>query len=71
MKTKKAVEKLTQELGKDDSLYISYQANIAMAFMDEFEKFYGGTAIANKTKREIHQIANAGAKRFLDSWIAR
>lgn len=60
--TKEAVEKLTQELKKDEGFFISYQANIAMAFKDEYdrcEKKY-------KNSHDIHTIANAAAKNFLN-----
>ena len=64
--TKKAVEKLTTEIKQDEGFFMSYQANIAMAFQDEYyrcEKKY-------KNKTDIHQISNTAAKNFLNLWCS-
>ena len=62
---KDAVKTLTKALKDDEGLYYSYQANIAMAFKDEYER--------NKrqymNKDIIHKVSNQAAKNFLDLWI--
>lgn len=59
MKTQDAVKHLTSELKEDAGFYESYKANIAMAFVDEFNP-----------DRSIHQNANDAADRFLKIFIA-
>ncbi len=59
-----AVRKLTDAIKKDEGFYISYQANIAMAFKDE----YGRCDEKYKNKKDIHRIANVAAKNFIDLW---
>jgi DNA-binding LacI/PurR family transcriptional regulator len=60
--TSEAVEHLTKELSKDDGYYFSWQANIAVSFMDELrEKGY--------RLPDEHEIANTAAKNFLDLLI--
>lgn len=58
---KQAVDRLCQELKNDPELYYAYQANIAMAFYDEYRK-----SVKDKT---IHEISNDAAKRFLNLLI--
>lgn len=62
---KNAVETLTKALKESESFYYSYQANIAMAFFDEYAK--------NKknymNRGDIHKVSNQAAKNFLDFWI--
>ena len=56
---------LFKALREDPGFYYSYQANIAVSFMDEYyrkEKKY-------KNRDDIHQIANTAAKYFLDLLI--
>jgi len=62
---KKSVETLTDAIRNDDELYYGYQANIAMAFKDEF---YRNTK-NYKNMKDIHEIANIAAKNFLNLWI--
>lgn len=62
----KAIEVLQKELNKDKfegSYYYSWQANIAMAFKDEFNR------TPEVFKNDIHNIANQAAKNFLDLLI--
>ena len=64
MEMKEAVKVLTEQIKSDPELFYSYQANIAMAFKDEYdrcEKKY-------KNKEDIHQIANQAAINFLNLW---
>ncbi len=67
---KNAVNTLIEELSKDKSegsYYYSWQANIAMAFKDEFyrETLKGHTG----NNVDVHKVANQAAKNFLDLLI--
>jgi hypothetical protein len=66
----KAVEILIAELAKDKSegsYYYSWQANIAMAFQDEFNRYAASKEIEGTAMNfNIHQISNTAAKNFLD-----
>ncbi len=64
--TKEAVEKLVQELRQDESYWITWQANIAMAFKDEWQKTYDELGHPS-TRLHIHNIANKAAENFLDN----
>lgn len=64
--TKQAVEKLCEELKNDESYYISWQANIAMAFYDECVR----NQIDDDLPLELlHKIANKAADNFLKQLI--
>ena len=55
--------KLIKALKEDKDYYYGWQANIAMAFYDEYrrcEKKY-------KNRKDIHRIANNAAKNFLNT----
>ena len=59
---RKLFNEFAKQLRKDSEYYYSWQANIAMAFKDEYDscdKKY-------KNRQDIHEIANKGAKRFLN-----
>lgn len=64
-----AINVLTNALEEDSAYYISWQANIAMAFKDlisyeyRLPLFIGEVAVY--TKNDIHLIANQAAKNFL------
>ena len=62
---KEAVQTLTKSLREDKDFYYSYQANIAMAFKDEYDR----SQKKYKNKTDIHKIANQAAKNFLNLWI--
>lgn len=62
--TKEAVEKLCKELKEDESYYDSWQANIAMAFLDTFNEEHP------QKLSSIHAIANNAADRFLKQLIS-
>lgn len=60
------VEKnMFDKIKEDKDLYYAYQANIAMAFKDEYHSFKKkkGKSLNNT---DIHIIANNSAKNFLD-----
>jgi len=66
MKTQDAVRQLCKDLKKDDGLYITYRANIAMAFKDEFSR-QSKNGRVNKT--QLHNISNQAADNFLNLLI--
>lgn len=64
---KDAVQTLCDALMEDKSegsYYYSWQANIAMAFRDEYERVNPNMQDGNK--EVLHRIANNAAKNFLD-----
>lgn len=58
---KNSVEILCENLQNDEALYIAWQANIAMAFKDEYAR-----QIKMSKALDIHSISNNAAKNFLD-----
>ena len=46
------IEELIKNLKKDKGLYYSYQANIAMAFKDEYDR----NTKKHKNRGDIHKI---------------
>ena len=59
-----AVETLTKAIKNDSELYYGYQANIAMAFKDEYNRNHK----KYKNKEDVHNIANKAAMNFLNMW---
>ncbi len=53
-----AVRWLTKRLRKDKGFWIAYQANIAMAFYDEYNR----SAKLGDTQIDLHGIANRAAE---------
>lgn len=70
---KQAVDILCNALREDKSegsYYYSWQANIAMAFQDEFNRYAIEKEIEGSASNfNIHVIANNAAKNFLDLLI--
>lgn len=67
MEVPNAMKVLKAALSEDKSegsYYYSWQANIAMAFQDQFQRSY------DMDKGNIHQVANDAAKNFLDLLIS-
>jgi hypothetical protein len=60
---KLVIDKLTEHLRKDEGYYYAWQANIAMAFYDEFRRS------KPKNLTQVHKTANEAAKNFLDMLI--
>lgn len=58
-----AVRKLTKELENDADFRYSYQANIAMAFKDEYARRKKDKKYLSK--QDIHEISNIAANNFL------
>ena len=62
-----AIKVLTKALLEDKSegsYYYSWQANIAMSFIDEYQRF--NPHMSDGNKHILHTIANNAAKNFLD-----
>ena len=68
-KLKEAVEVLCNALKEDPSYYISWQANIAMAFQDVYWDTYDLSKSNGEARITVHKIANEAAKDFLDLLI--
>lgn len=51
----------------EGSYYYSWQANIAMSFFDQFLNDHEGVL----TQRQVSEVANKAAKRFLDLLISQ
>ena len=62
--TEQAVQHLQKVLSEDPDYRYGWQANIAMAFYDECQKYMG--LGYNLVDADIHKIANDAANRFLD-----
>jgi hypothetical protein len=65
---KEALQVITTALKNDPEYFYTWQANIAMAFQDEFDiqsdKYKPNIFVANRTS--IHEIANKAAINFLN-----
>jgi len=64
MNIKKAVDTLRKELKNDKDFYYAYQANIAMAFKDEYARTGN-----NLSYKKVHKVANRAAQNFLNMLI--
>jgi len=64
MKIQKAINIFKKALSNDKEFYHVYQANIAMAFYDEYRRT--GNNLSHKT---VHKVANKAAKNFLNLLI--
>lgn len=64
--TTAAVQKIAKELKADEGYRISWVANIAMPFVDEWQRHAekGGLPA---TREQIHEIANKAAEHFI--WL--
>ena len=60
MDVKKEMDAVCKALREDAEYYQACQANIAMAFVDEWRE---------ADDHEIHPLANRAAKRFLDMLV--
>ena len=65
MKIAKAVKKLTEAISKDPDFRMGYQANIAMAFVDECSKI---KSFENTPYDILIQTSNDAANRSLTNW---
>jgi hypothetical protein len=67
-KLSESIDALVTELQKDKSegsYYYAWQSNIAMAFFDQFLNDHEGLL----TTRQLHEVSNKAAKRFLEAFI--
>ena len=64
-KLAKASKLVSARLRKDESLWISYQANIAMSFVDACGNYKKKECKTYLNRRDIHRIANVAAHNFL------
>lgn len=65
---KNAIKLFKTSFEKDEGFRIGYQANIAMAFVDNYRWYqekHNKTVLNNK---EIHEVANNAANYFLNLW---
>lgn len=65
----KELDVVRKELREDEGYYIAWQANIAMAFVDEFSRYKKNHNKTTVSKVDVHEIANNAAKYFLDLLI--
>ncbi len=65
MKISKAVKTVTKAIEEDPDFRMGYQANIAMAFVDEC---FGSIGFEDMPYDTVHQAANNAAYRFLTNW---
>lgn len=71
-KLKDAVDIVVEALKNDPAYYVSWKANIAMSFKDEFErhlKEQGKRTAVSKLNLNIHKVANTAADNFLNLLI--
>ena len=66
MTTCDAVNKLTEEMKKDPSYRIGWQANIAMAFYDRAYQYKKENNKKVLSQNDIHIVANEAADNFLN-----
>lgn len=64
-------KKLQKVLRSEEDLYYAWQANIAMAFCDEYFNYKKRNSKNSLNKEDIHKIANNAAKYFLDLLIEK
>jgi hypothetical protein len=62
----KEVDALREALRNDEGYYIAWQANIAMAFYDEYIRATNGGAIIGI---DLHKVSNNAAQNFLNLLI--
>jgi hypothetical protein len=64
----KAVSILCEEWRNDPAYFYAWQANIAMAFKDEFDRSFINIGLGD-TIDQVHRIANQAAINFLHQLI--
>ena len=71
MDISKEVKILTEAINSDRELFYSYQANIAMAFVDSCHWKKKNSQKKYLSSKEIHEAANEAAINFLNLWIKK
>jgi plasmid maintenance system killer protein len=71
MSLKKELDVVCKALIVDPGYYYSWQANIAMAFKDEWERqfIYKDSNVESISSDFIHKVSNQAAKNFLNLLI--
>lgn len=64
MELKDAIKQLRKSLKEDEGYYISWQANIAMAYQDEAVRMG-----SRDSKKTLNEIGDGAAKNFLNLLI--
>jgi hypothetical protein len=64
--TAAAVQKIARELNADEGYRISWVANVAMPFVDEWQRAVESGGLP-ATREQIHEIANKAAEHFI--WL--
>ena len=62
-------KKLIKALRKDAGYFLGWQANIAMAFFDEYQRAMTKNKKRYINRDELHKISNNAAKNFLNLLI--
>ena len=70
MITRWAVKWLTWQLRKDDSFWMAYQANIAMAIQDNIEKYFP-LQTNQPGSPTLNEFCNICANDFMNLWTKR
>lgn len=63
------IDKFFKILKEDQGYYISWQANLAMAFVDEVRWFKESEGIECLTDEQIHKVANIASTNFLQKLL--
>ena len=66
IKLSNAINRICKEIKNDEGYRLGWEANIAMAFKDQFN-FSGH----KHNKRVVHEVANKAAAAFLDQLIGK
>jgi hypothetical protein len=67
--TSGAIKVLVEALKRDEGYKMSWLANIAMAFQDEFQEWKDHLKVELPFHLDIHRISNNAAERFLDALL--
>jgi len=68
MNIEQAVDTLADGFRDSPGFREGWQANIAMAFFDEMQRFREASGKRSPNRRELHQISNQAADTFL-KWL--
>jgi len=71
MDISKEVKVVTKAIDSDRELFYSYQANIAMSFVDSCYWKKRKSKKKYLSSKEIHEAANEAAINFLNLWIKK
>lgn len=60
---------ITDVIKKDKEIFYGFQANIAVVFQDCYDYFKYSNKRKYISKKDLHEISNEAAIRFLNLWI--